>query len=147
MIFQDLTSRVIDNRVSQRLLVSVVVNVDDNVLTVWRNGYGTSLGMISRVTSDRWTDNVRETIASWRPLDVANQVTSDLILALSPIECNGVGLIAWCGRPVTAGVQVVDRLLDGLGRRNVVQIMRQVDVVILVRLGVIIERPLFRCWI
>ena len=139
VIFQGLASRVIDNRVGQWLLISGIVNIDDNILAVWRDGCGTSLSLVRRVASNLWTSNIREVAISWRPLDVTNQVTRDLILALGSREGNALCMVNRSNGLISTLVEVVNRLANLLRGRDGVKIVCQVDVVVLIRLRITIE--------
>ena len=115
-------------------MIGGVVNVNNNVLAVWCNGCGTCLSLVRRVASNLWTVDICEVAISWCPLDVANQVTRDLILALSSRKGNALCMVNRSNGLISTLIEVVNRFANLLSSRDGIKIMRQVNVVVLVRL-------------
>ena len=120
-------------------MISGIVNIDDNVLTVWCDGCRSSLSLVRRVASNLWTVDICEVAISWRPLDVANQVTRDLILTLSSRKGNALCMVNRSDGLISTLIEVVNRFANLLSGRDGIKIMRQVNVVVLVRLGITVE--------
>lgn len=140
VILQDAVISIIDDPVSNDLLLRRVVNIPHNVTISWRHGDGWNRLWVGRKSWNDWTWYFLEGLARRGPSNVTSRLVRYLINRLRARKGDGRCTVSRTNRITCALVVVVNRFMnrlwsDGL-RFNVVN---KVNVVVLISIGILIE--------